>query len=84
MIAVPAAAQVAAAKPDPLDKIVCKTEDSLGSRLNARRTCKTVRQWQELAASDRAAAEELTRGLGDIFRDPTPPDGISFPNPKGQ
>ena len=50
---VPVAAQVqqpdsrTVSKKTDLDRIVCEKEEQIGSRLGARKVCKTVRQWQE-------------------------------------
>lgn len=53
----PASPQAATAK-DPLDKVVCKTEDTIGSRLKAHRVCATVRDWKDQADENRLAAEK--------------------------
>ena len=46
----PAPAPPAAASPhgkqSDLDKVVCKAQDTLGTRLGARKVCMTVAQWQ--------------------------------------
>ncbi|MDL2341153.1 MAG: hypothetical protein QFB89_07475 [Pseudomonadota bacterium] len=64
VIAVPALAQtpaptpqVAEAKPNPLDKVVCRTEETLGSRLGGHKVCATVREWQEQQQENRDAVE---------------------------
>ena len=53
----PAQSQVAEAKPNPLDKVVCRTEETLGSRLKKHRVCATVREWQEQQQANREAVE---------------------------
>ncbi len=67
-LAVPASAQtvapaapqaVAAAKASPLDKIICRTEEGLGSRLNRQRICMSVREWQDQARDSRDATEKM-------------------------
>ena len=55
----PASAPAAEVKKDPLDKVVCRTEDSLGSRLNAHRVCATLREWKEQEAQNREAFEKM-------------------------
>jgi hypothetical protein len=55
-----------AAHTDPLDRVVCRTEDSLGSRLNAKRTCKTVREWKEDAEGGRDTTERMQQSQGTI------------------
>ncbi len=70
----PAFAQTAASQPraakstsaDKLDKIVCQTEESLGSRLNVKRVCKTVREWREEAEGSREALERIQQGQGTV------------------
>ena len=55
-----------AAKPNPLDKVVCKTEEVIGSRLNSQRVCLTVREWQEQSDANREALERLQQGQGNV------------------
>jgi hypothetical protein len=55
----PQPAPTTAKAPDPLDKVVCRTEDTLGSRLSAHRVCATLRDWKEQEAENRAAAEKM-------------------------
>jgi len=60
----PAIAQVSApqpqpAKKDPLDKIVCRTEEGLGSRLNRKKVCLSVREWKEQADDARNSTERM-------------------------
>jgi len=71
LLAFPAAAQTPApptpppqpaatpAKESSLDKIVCKTDDTSGSRLKRHKVCATVREWQEQQAENREALERL-------------------------
>jgi len=54
LAASPVVAQSPAAAPspnakstNPLDKMVCRTEETLGSRLNAHRVCATLREWKD-------------------------------------
>lgn len=51
---------------NPLDKIVCRTEDSLGSRLNRKRVCMSVREWKDQADDSRDAVERLQQGQGVV------------------
>jgi hypothetical protein len=44
---------------NPLDKIICRTEEGLGSRLDRKRVCMTVRQWKEQSEDSRQALERL-------------------------
>ena len=64
-VAMPVAAQIPAtqaqpvAKTDPLDKVVCKKEESLGSRLSAKRVCLTVREWKDMQDANREEFEKF-------------------------
>jgi hypothetical protein len=71
--ATPAVAQVPApqpqkvepAKKNPLDKVVCRTEQTVGTRLGGHRVCATVREWQEQEQANREALQDLQqRGTG--------------------
>ena len=42
-----------------LDRIVCEREEQIGSRLGARKVCKTVREWQEQRRIPRADFEKV-------------------------
>jgi len=46
-----------AAKENPLDKVVCRTEETLGSRLKKHKVCATLREWQEQEQENRDAVE---------------------------
>jgi hypothetical protein len=73
VLAFPAAAQATAppaapaaqtsGKPNPLDKIICKTEDTIGTRLGAHRVCATEREWKEQQEENRTAAQAM-QGVG--------------------
>lgn len=54
-----AKAPAADAKKNPLDKVVCKTEDTMGTRLGAHRVCATVREWQEQALENQQATQKM-------------------------
>ena len=56
----PAQAQPApVAKLSHQDKIVCRTEEGSGGRLNRKKVCMTVRDWQDQAQDSREATERL-------------------------
>ena len=66
--AVPATAQIPATssstaiapvKVDPLDKIICRTEEGLGSRLNKKKVCMSLRDWKDQAQDARDATEKM-------------------------
>lgn len=42
-----------------LDRIVCEREEQIGSRLGARKVCKTVREWQEQRRVQREEVERV-------------------------
>ncbi len=46
-------------KINPLDKVICRTDDSSGGRLNRKKVCMSVREWQDLAQASREATEKL-------------------------
>ncbi|MGH6659706.1 MAG: hypothetical protein ACREBK_01825 [Sphingomicrobium sp.] len=54
-----ASAPQAAPKADPLDKIVCRVEEGLGSRLNRKKVCMSLRDWKDQADDARGATEKL-------------------------
>lgn len=65
-VAMPVAAQnpatpptQTAAKEDPLNKVVCKKEENLGSRLNVKRVCLTVREWKDQQDANREAFDKF-------------------------
>lgn len=64
-VSVPVTAQAPAtqaqptAKEDPLNKVVCRKEESLGSRLNAKRVCLTVREWKDMQDANREAFDKF-------------------------
>ena len=73
--AVPATAQAPAsqtaevkpqAKVNPLDKIVCRTEEGLGSRLNRKKVCMSLRDWKDQADDSRDAIERIQQSQGMI------------------
>jgi invasion protein IalB len=65
----PAQAQPGAApasKVDPLNKMICKTEEVIGSRLNTQRVCMTAREWKDQADDTRQAIERMQQGQGNV------------------
>jgi hypothetical protein len=61
---------------DP-DKVVCQKEEQIGSRLGGKKTCLTVRQWEERKQADRLQTEEVQAGAR--MRDSAdPPDAVTF------
>ena len=63
--------QVAQTAKDPLDKIVCRTEEGLGSRLNRKRVCMSLRDWKEQADDARNATERMQQMNAEQMK----PDG---------
>ena len=54
------------AAPNPLDKMICRTEEVIGSRLNTQRVCMTLREWKEQADANREATERMQLGQGTV------------------
>jgi hypothetical protein len=54
----PPAAKTASAKSD-LDKVVCRTEDEIGSRLRAHKVCMTVEQWKRYQDDYKEEIQEI-------------------------
>lgn len=64
--AAPAAEQPPVPKPekDPMDEVVCRREETtVGSRLGARKVCKTRRQWRDEARGE--SSDTQADGAGD-------------------
>lgn len=68
VLAAPVAAQSPQAQPIQADpkksdsnKLVCKTEDSIGSRLGNKKVCLTVQEWKERADYYRDQTETWQR-----------------------
>lgn len=60
----PPAVPTQAAPSDPgSERMICKTRQATGSRLGAKRICKTRQQWDDASREDRKALQDhLTRG----------------------
>jgi hypothetical protein len=67
--AAPAATPSPAATPDATkddaDKLICKREKTLGSRIATGKTCLTRREWQARANAAREQMETRNRATGD-------------------
>jgi hypothetical protein len=69
-IAVPATAQTvvqaqqvpAPAAQSDVNKLICKREEEIGSRLASKKVCLTLQQWQERQAADREQTERVQYG----------------------
>ena len=48
----------------PSDKMVCRVEQTVGSRLGAKKTCMTAREWKDLEDETRQAVEKFQQGQG--------------------
>jgi hypothetical protein len=46
--------------------MVCKTEETTGSRLGAKRTCLTRAQWAARSAAGKEALEDLRKDRGFV------------------
>ena len=64
--AAPAQPQTASAdkSANPLDKIICRTEDTLGSRLKAHKVCATLREWKDQEDENRMEVDRVQQGQG--------------------
>ena len=59
------------AQADPLDRVVCRTEEGLGSRLNKKKVCMSQRDWKEQADDARNATEKMQQMHAEQMK----PDG---------
>lgn len=59
----PAASAGQSDKNDP-NKIVCRREEQIGSRLGAKKVCLSVKEWQDREQADRESTERLQRQAG--------------------
>ena len=41
------------------NRIVCQKEETIGTRLGAKKVCLTVKEWQDRAAADRTETERI-------------------------
>jgi len=57
-VATPAAV---APKPDPLDKVVCHQEETVGSLLPGRKVCHTRREWRQINDNAQEEGRRITR-----------------------
>lgn len=48
-------------KKNPLDKMICKTEETIGSRLGAHKVCATLREWKEQEEQNREEFGKIQR-----------------------
>lgn len=69
-VAMPAAAQTTV-QPQPVqaptansdvNKLICKKEEQIGSRLGAKKVCMTLEQWQARTSQDRDQLERVQQG----------------------
>jgi hypothetical protein len=51
-------------KVNPLDKIVCRIEDTVGSRLKAHKVCATLREWKDQEDENRLEFDRIQQGQG--------------------
>lgn len=81
-LSIPAAAQTAVQAPaqaapivvqntkSEVNRVVCKKQEEIGSRLGAKKVCMTVKQWQDQADANREDVERIQQNTG------TRPSGI--------
>jgi hypothetical protein len=51
-------------KANPLDKMICRTEDTVGSRLKAHKVCATLREWKDQEEENRLELDRIQQGQG--------------------
>lgn len=44
-----------------VNRIVCRKQETVGSRLGAKKVCLTVKEWQERTAADREETDRVQR-----------------------
>jgi len=82
VLSTPAAAQItvmqsnnpAPIKGDP-NRMVCEVDQTIGTRLGARKVCKTVAEWQQLKSEHRETVDDWQRTMTANPKpvgDPTP------------
>lgn len=59
-----ATADPAADKQSDVNKIVCKREETIGTRLGAKKVCLTVQEWLERERISKDATGRLQQGAG--------------------
>lgn len=66
--------------PSPLhgdaNKIVCEKEETIGTRLGAKKVCLTVAEWQARAKDDRDQTERVQSGARVCANPPCPSEGL--------
>lgn len=60
----PAAAPKANSELSDPNRIVCKKEEGIGSRLAAKKVCLTVQEWKDLAEANREHTEKVQQQSG--------------------
>jgi hypothetical protein len=59
------APQVAPAKPEK-ERLVCRTQERLGTRLGNKRVCNTKARWAEIESESGAAVRDAQRTMGSL------------------
>lgn len=52
---------VASTDKSDVNRIVCRKQETIGSRLGAKKVCLTVKEWQERTAADREETDRVQR-----------------------
>lgn len=60
-LATPVLAQTAPKKPSDPNRVICRTEPVIGSRLQTERQCMTAQQWIQYRRETREAVERTQR-----------------------
>lgn len=64
LLAILVAAPAEARKPRDVDakdpnKVICRTEEVIGSRLASKRTCMTAQQWEDMRREQRTTVDRI-------------------------
>lgn len=58
----PGAKEIPSSDPSDVNRVVCRKEEQIGSRLGAKKLCMTVKDWQERAQFSREETERVQQG----------------------
>lgn len=56
----------AAPQKSDLDRVVCKEQDTIGTRLGAKKVCMTVAQWDEFNRDEQEQTQHIQQNLGIV------------------
>jgi len=73
-VSTPPATPAATPSTDPLDKMVCRSQETIGSRLKSHKVCATVREWKEQEQDSRETVELYQQRNQSTIPSTDPPD----------